>query len=134
VPGGLSIKLAGVLVAFAFVGAFKLHALGGDDSEAAGATLSPSGASALASDTAVVKAPAGIASPALVRVVKLPALQRAPKPPHHAVHTQASTAVTHTVAPASTVVPSAPAATSHAPTPSSTSKGSYVGKSFDSKG
>jgi hypothetical protein len=134
VSGGLSIKLAAVLVAFAFVGAFKLHTLGGDDPEAAGVTLSPSGASALASDTAVVKAPSGISSPALVRVVKLPALQRAPKPPRHAVPSHASSAVTHTVVPSATVAPSTPNVTPHAPAQQSTPKSSYVGKSFDSKG
>jgi hypothetical protein len=131
VPGGLSIKLAGVLVAFAFVGAFKLHTLSSDDPEPAATTLSPSGATALASDTAVVRAPAGIASAALVRVVKLPSLHRAPKPPHRASR---SVAVTHTVAPRATVVPSTPAVTPRAPVQASKPRSSYVGKSFDSKG
>jgi hypothetical protein len=133
VPGGLSVKLAGVLVAFAFVGAFKLHTLGGDDSQASGATLSPSGASALASDAAVVKAPSGIAAPGLVRVAKLPALRRAPKPPavHHAASHVAAAPVTHPVAP---VVTPAPVVTAPKVTVRSAPKSSYVGKSFDSKG
>jgi hypothetical protein len=132
VPGGLSVKLAGVLVAFAFVGAFKLHTMSDDPADPVGSTLSPAGATALASDTAVVTAPAGIASPALARVARLPALHRAPKPARRASHSTA--AVTHAVAPAPTVAPSAPVVTPRAPVQASTPKSSYVGKSFDSKG
>jgi hypothetical protein len=131
VPGGLSFKLVAVLAAFAFVIGFRIQA-GSDDSPArASTTLSPSGASALASDTTVQQAPRGIAAPALAAVAGLPALHRAPARPKPAKKAPSSSSV----APVATAVPT----TTAPPAPVVTSKPapkkkSYVGKSFDTKG
>lgn len=130
-PGGLSIKLVAVLAALAFAIAFRVQA-GSDDSPARTATLSPSRASALASDTTVQEAPRGIAAPALARVAALPALHRAPARPKRAVSTPAPVATVAPVATATaTVVPSTPVVTTK---PAAPKKKSYVGKSFDTKG
>ncbi len=131
-PGGLSFKLVAVLAALAFVIGFRIQA-GSDDSPArAATTLSPSGASALASDTTVQPAPRGIAAPALAAVAGLPALHRAPARPKPAKKAQAPTSSAAPVATAvpTTTAPRAPVVTSK-PAPK---KKSYVGKSFDTKG
>src|ERR1700754_4798096 len=116
-PGGLSVKLVAVLAAFAFVIGFRIQA-GSDDSPArAATTLSPSGASALASDTTVQQAPRGIAAPALASVAGLPALHRAPARPKPKKQAPVSsvapvpvaTAVPTATAPRAPVVTSKPA-------------------------
>jgi len=130
VPGGLSFKLVAVLAALAFVIGFRIQA-GSDDSPArAATTLSPSGASALASDTTVQAAPRGIAAPALAAVAGLPALHRAPARPKKAPP-RSSTSST----PVATAVPTVAPVTPRAPVaPATPKKKSYVGKSFDTKG
>jgi hypothetical protein len=131
VPGRLSYKLVAVLALFAFVIGFRLQA-GSDDSPArAATTLSPSGASALASDTTVQEAPKGIAAPGFVRVAALPGLHRAPAKPKRPV------AQTPTVSTVATPVPTATAPQTpvvSSPPPAAPKKKSYVGKSFDTKG
>jgi hypothetical protein len=130
VPGRLSFKLVAVLAAFAFVIGFRIQA-GSDDSPArAATTLSPSGASALASDTSVQPAPRGIAAPALASVAGLPTLHRAPARPKPARKAPSSS-----VAPVATAVPTSPTPSAPVVTskPAPTKK-SYVGKSFDTKG
>jgi hypothetical protein len=130
VPGGLSFKLVAVLAAFAFVIGFRIQA-GSDDSPArAATTLSPSGASALASDTSVQPAPRGIAAPALAAVAGLPALHRAPARPKPAKQAPVSSAAPVATAVPTTTAPRAPVVTSK-PAPK---QKSYVGKSFDTKG
>jgi hypothetical protein len=128
VPGGLSVKLVAVLAAFAFVIAFRIQA-GGEDTPRAAATLSSSGAAALASDTSSQPAARGIAAPALASVAALPGLHRAPARPRPAKTTPKAAAVAVATA-APTAVPSAPVAAAK-PAPK---KKSYVGKSFDTKG
>src|SRR6201991_4745421 len=104
-PGGLSVKLVAVLAAFAFVIGFRIQA-GSDDSPARTATtLSPSGASALASDTTVQPVPRGIAAPALAAVAGLPALHRAPARPKPTKQAPAPSAT-----PVATAVPTTTAA------------------------
>ena len=131
-PGGLSFKLVAVLAAFAFVIGFRVQA-GTDDTPArAATTLSPSGASALASDTTVQEAPRGIAAPAFAAVAALPGLHRAParpKPPANKTPVSSSPVAVATAVP--TVVPRAPVVASK---PAAPKKKSYVGKSFDTKG
>jgi hypothetical protein len=130
VLGGLSFKLVAVLAAFAFVIGFRLQA-GSDDSPArAATTLSPSGASALASDTSVQPAPRGIAAPALAAVAGLPALHRAPARPKPSKQAPVTAAAPVATAVPTTTAPRAPVVTSK-PAPK---KKSYVGKSFDTKG
>jgi hypothetical protein len=131
VPGGLSFKLVAVLAAFAFVIGFRLQA-GSDDSPArAATTLSPSGASALASDTSVQEAPKGIAAPAFASVAALPALHRAPAKPKRSVAKTPSVSSVATAVPTATA-PRTPVVSS--PPPAAPKKKSYVGKSFDTKG
>jgi hypothetical protein len=131
VPGGLSLKITAVVAAFAFVGAFRIHAGSGGETAGAATTLSPAGAGALAADTSTAAAPRGIAVPALSRVAALPALHRAPARPHRRakapVRHVATATPTATPTPAATVVRSVPPAPPRRPQ-------SYVGKSFDSKG
>ena len=129
-PGRLSFKLVAVLAAFAFVIGFRIQA-GSDDSPArAATTLSPSGASALASDTSVQPAPRGIAAPALAAVAGLPALHRAPARPKPKKQAPASSVAPVVTAVPTATAPPAPVVTSK-PAPK---KKSYVGKSFDTKG
>ncbi|WP_028058885.1 hypothetical protein [Candidatus Solirubrobacter pratensis] len=128
-PGGLSLKITAVVAAFAFVGAFRIHAGSGGETAGAATTLSPAGAGALAADTSTAPAPRGIAVPALSRVAALPALHRAPARPHRRAkapvrHVATATA---TPTPAATVVRTVPTAPPRRPQ-------SYVGKSFDSEG
>jgi hypothetical protein len=130
VPGGLSFKLVAVLAAFAFVIGFRIQA-GSDDSPArAATTLSPSGASALASDTTVQEAPKGIAAPAFARVAALPALHRAPAKPKRPATKPTPVTGVPTAVPTATA-PSAPVVTAKPP---AAKKKSYVGKSFDTQG
>lgn len=130
-PGGLSFKLVAVLAAFAFVISFRIQA-GHDDSPArAATTLSPSGASALASDTTVQEAPRGIAAPAFARVAALPALHRAPAKPRRPAKKTPVTSAAPVVTATPTTVPSAPVVASKPVTPK---KKSYVGTTFDTKG
>jgi hypothetical protein len=126
--GGLSAKLVLVLAAFAFVIGFRVHA-GSDDTPARTATtLSPAGASALASDTSVQPAARGISAPALAGVAALPALHRAPPRPPKKAQTVSAT-------PSATAVPTvAPTAAPAPVAPAKPKAKSYVGKSFDSKG
>jgi hypothetical protein len=136
VPGGLSFKLVAVLVALAFVIGFRVQA-GTDDSPArAATTLSPSGASALASDTTVQQAPRGIAAPALAGVAALPALHRAPAKPKKAQPRSPTSSTSSAAAtPTATAVPTVAPATPRAPVaPAAPKKKSYVGKSFDTQG
>jgi hypothetical protein len=132
VPGGLSVKLVVVVAAFAFVGAFRIHA-GADDAIApAATTLTGSGASALASDTSE-SAPISraISAPALSRVAALPALHRAPARPRKAAkHAPVAPAATVAPTPVPTVAPTVPPTPTRAPSRPK----SYVGESFDSKG
>ena len=131
-PGGLSVKLVAVLAALAFVIGFRIQAGRGDSPARAATTLSPSGASALASDTTVQEAPRGIAAPALARVAALPALHRAPARPKPAVSKQAVVTTAAPVATATpTVAPSTPVVTTK---PAAPKQKSYVGKTFDTKG
>jgi hypothetical protein len=132
VPGRLSLKLVAVLAAFAFVIGFRIQADSGGSPDRTAATLSASGASALASDTTVQEAPRGIAAPALARVAALPALHRAPARPKRAV-SKATPVTTATPVPTATatVVPSTPVVTTK---PAAPKKKSYVGKTFDTKG
>jgi hypothetical protein len=128
VPGGLSVKLVCVLAASAFVCAFRLAAGGADEGAKAATTLSPAGASALASDTRAEPPARGIAAPALSRVAALPALRRAPARPERDAPSRpappAPAAPTPTVAPVVTA----------APPPAKAKAMPYLGKSFDSKG
>jgi hypothetical protein len=147
-PGRVSVKLVLVLAAFAFVGAFRLHA-DGDDSpgaKATVATLSPSRVNALRSD-AVVRPAARPVNAKLAAAPGLPALHRGPVRPHHATHHGAAR-VTHTsapVAPAATAAPVVTAAPTAAPVVTAAPPAvapaapahhepQYVGKGFDSKG
>jgi hypothetical protein len=130
-PGGLSLKLVAVLAAFAFVIGFRVQA-GHDDSPArAATTLSPSGATALASDTTVQEAPRGIAAPAFARVPALPALHRAPARPKPAKKAPPVTSAAPVATAVPTAVPSTPVVTTKPATPK---KKSYVGTTFDTKG
>jgi hypothetical protein len=131
VSGGLSLKLVAVLAAFAFVIGFRIQAASDDSPARPPTTLSPSGASALASDTSVQEAPRGVAAPALARVAGLPALHRAPARPRRPATPAAVTASATPVATAApTVVPSPPVVAAK-PAPK---QKSYVGKSFDTQG
>lgn len=132
-PGGLSVKLVAVLAAFAFVGAFRIHASADDRPEPAVTTLTGSGASALASDTTSAAAPISraISAPALSGVAALPALHRAPARPRKPAR-KAPVRPSATVAP--TPVPTVVPTVTQAPTRAPSRPKSYVGKSFDSKG
>jgi hypothetical protein len=96
----VSYKRVAVVAAFAFVIGFRLQAVRDDSPARAATTLSPSGASALASDTSVQEAPKGISAPAFARVPALPALHRAPARPRKAKPAPVSPA-----APVATAVP-----------------------------
>jgi hypothetical protein len=130
VPGGLSVKLAGVLAAFAFAGAFRIEASRGDPAEPPPVSNARTQA-ALASD--VAPAVAG-KLPQLSRVASLPALRKQPVKHHR--HHRHVTYVAPAIRPAATPVPT-PSVKLPAPPPKqpvTPQKKSYVGTSFDSNG
>jgi hypothetical protein len=140
-PGGLSAKIVCLLVAAAFVGAFRLNAGGGDSSNATAApgTLSAAQATALRADAAVK--PAAPKAAGLAAAPGLPALHRGPHRPKPKKAQRAAPTAPRVVAPAPTaipvptaapVTPAAPAPAAPAPKPKPTPK--YVGQSFDSQG
>jgi hypothetical protein len=129
-PGGLSVKLAGVLAAFAFAGAFRVEASRSDPAEPAAPIRSARTQAALASDVAPALA-AGL--PRLSRVPGLPSLRKAPARPRHRAKPPVS------IKAAAPVVPAAPTPVATAPpvvhtAPPAPPKKSYVGKSFDTSG
>ncbi len=126
-PGGLSVKLAGVLAAFAFAGAFRVEASRSDPAQPQAPIQGPRTQAALASDVAQ---PLGAGLPRLSRVAALPALGKAPARRHHPAKTHA--AVVHAVA--TPVATAPPAVHTAAPPAAPRTKRSYVGKSFDTSG
>jgi hypothetical protein len=130
VPGGLSVKLASVLAAFAFAGAFRIEASRGDTAEPPPVSSAHTQA-ALASDVAPAL---GKKLPRLSQVAGLPALR---KPPvrHHRHHRYVTPALP-VVRPSATPVPT-PSVKLPTPPPKQPvqpQKKTYVGTSFDSNG
>jgi hypothetical protein len=134
VPGGLSVKLAGVLAAFAFAGAFRIEASRGDTAEPPPVSNAHTQA-ALASDVA----PAVTTKlPRMSQVAALPALRKRPvrHHHHHRRHTVTATApVQASATPIPTPSVKLPTPPPKQPVqPQAQKKKSYVGTSFDSNG
>jgi hypothetical protein len=131
VPGGLSVKLAGVLAAFAFAGAFRIEASRGDIAEPPPVSNAHTQA-ALASDVAPAVAQK---LPQLSHVASLPALRKRPVK-HHRHHRHAVTQSAPVAQPSATPIPT-PTVKLPSPPPKqpvTPQKKSYVGTSFDSTG